>query len=151
MSVVGQISLCERGLDTETGRSQCGLRLHGDPRLCPQWLQDGSFLGFCRTPRQSSAPRTECHLFHLETETVLSHVTELPHSVLSEPHLRSFLAWISRPGMGSFFREDESSAYFLQRELGFQNLNLSCDVNSEAEGQDVRVLGRLAMLGKQEC
>lgn len=53
--------------------------------------------------------------------------------------------------MGSFFREDESSAYFLQRELGFQNPNLSCDVNSEAEGQDVRVLGRLAMLGKQEC
>lgn len=53
-----------------------------------------------------------------------------------------------KAGVASLFREDES--YFIQRELGFLSPKLSHDVKSEAKGQDVRVLGRLAMLRK-EC
>lgn len=79
------------------------------------------------------------------------HSNRTPHSVLAEPHLRSFLAWILRPRVCSLFRADESSAYFIQMELGFLSPKLSCDVNSDAEGKDVRVLGRLAMLPRQEC
>lgn len=78
-----------------TDKCQCGLKLHGDPRLWPQPLQARSFLSFYRTAWQSSAART-ASLSPLETGTLVSIVTGLPHSVLSEPHLRSFLAWISR-------------------------------------------------------
>lgn len=56
-----------------------------------------------------------------------------------------------RPRVYSLFREDDSSAYLIQMELGFLSPKLLCDVNSDAEGEDVRVLGRLAMLRKQEC
>lgn len=79
------------------------------------------------------------------------HSNRPPHSVLSEPHLRSFLACLLRPRVCSLFRGDESSAYFIQVELGFLSPKLSGDVNSDAEGKDVRVLGRLAGLPKQEC
>ena len=81
---------------------QCGRRLHGDPRLCPQLLQAGAFLSFYRKPWQSSAPRT-ASLSHLETGTLVSIAIGHLYSVLPEPHLRSFLAWISRPGVSSLF------------------------------------------------
>lgn len=85
-------SLSVRGGQTKgRGKRQCGLRLHGDPRLCLQPLQAGSFLSFYRTPWQSSAPRT-ASLSYLETGTLVSTATGLLHSVLSESHLRSVLA-----------------------------------------------------------
>lgn len=77
MSVVGRVFQRERRLDQGTGNCQCGLRRHGDPRLCPQLLQAESFLNCYREPWQSSAPRT-ASLSHLETGTLLSIATGLP-------------------------------------------------------------------------
>lgn len=37
--------------------------------------------------------------------------------------------------MSRLLREDESSAYFIQRELDFLSPKVSCDVNSEAEAR----------------
>lgn len=69
------------GVTQETGRSQCGLRLCSNPRLCLPLPQAGSFLSFRGMPGQSSAHKTAGHLSHLETGTVVPVVTGLPDSV----------------------------------------------------------------------
>lgn len=80
-----------------TDKCQCGLKLHGDPRLWPQPLQARSFLSFYRTAWQSSAART-ASLSPLETGALVSIVTGLP--ILSSLSPISEAFWHGYQGSG---------------------------------------------------